>query len=74
MNEIIDNGLAIMLLIGGIYMTLIGFNVIKFKPKKSEDEEKMKLWHQKFDKFFKIGGIIVFLIGIFQLIIHNFLS
>lgn len=73
MNEIIDNGLAIIMLIGGIYMILVGFNVIKFKAKKSEDEEKMKLWPQKFDIFFKIGGIIVLLMGIFQLIIYNFI-
>lgn len=74
MNAIIDNGLAIMALIGGIYIALIGFNVIKFKAKKSEDEEKMNLWHKKFDLFFKIAGIIVFLIGILQLIIYNFIN
>jgi hypothetical protein len=68
MTEIIDKGIAISMLISGIYMTLVGFNIIKLKAKKPEDVEKMKVWHQKFDKFFKIGGITVLIIGIFLLI------
>lgn len=74
MNEIIDNGLAIIMLIGGIYWSLVGFNVIKFKAKTSEDEEKMKLWYKKINPFYKIGGIIVFLMGMLQLIIYNFIN
>ena len=68
MTEIIDKGIAISMLISGIYMTLVGFNIIKLKAKKAEDVEKMKVWHQKFDKFFKIGGITILIIGIFLLI------
>ena len=68
MTEIIDKGIAISMLISGIYMTLVGFNIIKLKAKKAEDVEKMKVWHQKFDKFFKIGGITLLTIGIFLLI------
>lgn len=68
MNEIIEKGIAISMLISGIYMTLIGFNVIKLTPKKAEDVEKIKVWHQKFDKFFKIGGITILIISILLLI------
>ncbi len=68
MTDIIDTGIAVGMLISGSYMTLVGFHIIKLKPKKTEDVARLKVWHKKFDKFFKIAGISVLIIGIFLLI------
>ena len=67
MTETVDLIVAISMLLSGLFITLIGFDIIKFKAKKPEDEERMIEWKKKFGKFFKIGGIVI-LIGVFLLI------
>lgn len=53
----------------GIILTLIGFKVYNpFKGKSTPEKEE--LWYKKFGKFFKIGGIILLVFGIIQLLGH----
>lgn len=53
----------------GIMMTLIGFKV--YNPFKSRKEpEKEKQWYKKFGGFFKIGGILMLVIGLFKTIVN----
>jgi hypothetical protein len=68
MNETIDIIVAICMLLSGLLITLIGFDIIKLKAKIPEDEERMIEWRKKFGKFFKIGGIVILIIGVFLLI------
>ncbi len=68
MTETIDLIVAISMLLSGLFITLIGFNIIKLKPKRPEDEERMIEWRKKFGKFFKIAGIVILIIGVFLLI------
>jgi hypothetical protein len=56
-----------ILIFGGLYAALLGFKVIN--PKK--DNPKMIKWHQKFDKFMKIGGIALMIWGIFNVIVPS---
>lgn len=71
MTETIDTIVAISMLLSGLLITLIGFDIIKLKAKKPEDEERMNVWRKKFGKFFKIGGIVILIIGVFLLIAAN---
>ena len=60
---------SLMILVG-IWFYLIVYDVIKpFK----DDEEKGKIWHEKFDKLFKIGAPIIIICSLF-LIIYEILS
>lgn len=68
MTETIDLIVAISMLLSGLFITLIGFDIIKLKTKKPEGEEKMIVWREKFGKFFKIGGTVILIIGVFLLI------
>ena len=68
MTETIDTIVAISTLVSGLLITLIGFDIIKLKAKKPEDEERMIVWRKKFGKFFKIGGIVILILGILLLI------
>jgi len=68
MTETVDLIVAISMLLSGLFITLIGFDIIKLKAKKPEDEERMIEWRKKFGKFFKIGGIVILIIGFFLLI------
>lgn len=68
MTETIDLIVAISMLLSGLLITLIGFDIIKLKAKKPEDEERMIIWRKKFGMFFKIGGIVILIIGVFLLI------
>ena len=68
MTETIDLIVAISMLLSGLFITLIGFDIIKLKAKKTEDEARMVEWRKKFGKFFKIGGIVILIIGVFLLI------
>lgn len=68
MTETIDLIVAISMLLSGLFITLIGFDIIKLKAKKPEDEARMIEWRKKFGKFFKIGGIVILIIGVFLLI------
>lgn len=68
MKEIIDTIVAISILMSGLLITLIGFDIIKLKAKKPEDEEQMIFWRKKFGKFFKIGGFLILIIGVFLII------
>jgi len=72
MTETVDIIFAISMLIGGLIMTMIGFDIIKLKAKKQEDEERLKIWKIKFGRFFRIGGIVILIIGIFLIIIPDF--
>ena len=59
-----------LMILGGIWFYLLVYDVIKpFK----DDEEKGKIWHEKFDKLFKIVLPIMFLCSAF-LIIYEILS
>jgi hypothetical protein len=68
MTETIDLIVAISMLLSGLFITLIGFDIIKLKAKKTEDEARMVEWRKKFGKFFKIGGIVILIIGVSLLI------
>jgi hypothetical protein len=65
MTEKIDTIVAVSMLLSGLFITLIGFNIIKLKPRKPEDEEKMAIWRKKFSNSFKIGGSLILIIGVF---------
>jgi hypothetical protein len=69
MKETIDTIVAISILLSGLITTLIGFDIIKLKAKKPGDEERMIIWRKKFGKLFKIGGIVMLIIGVFLLIV-----
>ena len=71
MTETIDLIVAISMLLSGLFITLIGFDIIKLKAKKTEDEERMIEWRKKFGKFFKIGGIVILIIGVFLFIVPD---
>ncbi len=71
MTETIDLIVAVSMLLGGLLITLIGFDIIKLKAKKPEDKERMIVWREKFGKFFKIGGIVILVIGVLLLIAPN---
>lgn len=68
MTVTIDTIIAISMLLSGLLITLIGFEIIKLKAKKPEDEARMIVWRKKFGNFFKIGGIGILIIGVFLLI------
>ena len=68
MTVTIDLFVAISMLLSGLLITLIGFHIIKLKAKKPEDAERMIIWREKFGKFFKIGGVVILVIGVFLLI------
>lgn len=68
MTETIDLIVAISMLLSGLLITLIGFDIIKLKTKKYEDEERMIVWRQKFQKFFKFCGAVILIIGVSLLI------
>lgn len=71
MTETIDLVVGICMLLSGLFITLIGFDIIKLKAKKPEDEKRMIEWRKKFGKFFKIGGIVILIIGVFLLIVPD---
>ncbi len=52
-------------LLGGVYGLLFMYRVIPRKPK---DPERLELWHQKFDKLFKILSPLLILFGLWSLI------
>lgn len=59
--------LAIGQIIAGFYMTLVGFKI--YNPFKGKNvPEKEEQWFKKFGTFFKIGGIILTILGIIQLL------
>jgi len=69
MTDIIDLYFAISTSLIGLFITLIGYNVIKLKGKKPEDEERMIIWRKKFGKLFRILGVVMIFIGISLLIL-----
>jgi len=71
MTETIDLIVAISMLLSGLLIAFIGFDIIKLKAKKPEDEERMIEWRRKFGNFFKIGGIVILIIGVFLLIVPD---
>ncbi len=59
-----DGFFALMNILAGFFMLLVGFKAIDlFGPK---NEEKAELFHKKWGAFFKVGGIIVALLGLFR--------
>ena len=53
----------------GIFMTLKGFKILKSSKVKDENEiAKEELWHSKWGTFFKIGGIVMLVGGIIEII------
>jgi len=61
----------IISIIGGIYCSLIAFNVIKLKADKPENKEKMILWEKKYIPLFRILGPTLIILGIAMLILFN---
>ena len=61
----------IISIIGGIYCSLLAFNVIKLKVKKPENKEKMILWEKKYLPLFRFLGPTLIIIGIVMLISFN---
>jgi hypothetical protein len=61
----------IITIIGGIYCSLIAFNVIKLKADKPENKEKMILWEKKYIPLFRILGPTLIILGIAMLILFN---
>ena len=49
----------------GIYGLLIAYRVV---PLKSKDQEKMELWHRKFDKMIKVLSSILIGYGLLNLL------
>jgi hypothetical protein len=58
---------SIVAIFGGIYSTLLGFRKMRSKP---EHHERMELWHKKFGKLAKYGGITLIIIGVFNFVIN----
>jgi hypothetical protein len=56
--------IELIVIFGGIYLTLMAYSVI---PIHSKDPEKAKLWHKKFGKLSKILGPIMVLFGVAKL-------
>jgi len=52
----------------GIFMILKGFKLLKSKAKNEDEIKKEALWQNKWGIFFKIGGIILLLGGILEII------
>lgn len=49
----------------GVIMSIIGFKV--YNPFKNKNTpEKEELWFKKFGTFFKIGGIIMLILGVLK--------
>lgn len=63
MNDTINSIFTISIIGSGLLMTLTGFEAIKLKAKKPEDEKRMIAWRKRFGKFFKTGGIALLIIG-----------
>ena len=61
----------IISIIGGIYCSLIAFNVIKLKADKPENKEKMILWEKKYIPLFRILGPTLTILGIAMLFLFN---
>ena len=61
----------IITIIGGIYCSLIAFNVIKLKADKPENKEKMILWEKKYIPLVRILGPTLIILGIAMLILFN---
>ena len=70
-NNMEETIVAISMLMSGLLIALIGFGIIKLKAKKPEDDEQMISLRKKFGKFFKIGGIMILIIGAFLIIAPN---
>ncbi len=68
MKDIIDIAISIISVIGGIILTLVGFEIIKPKADIRNGEKKLAEWRKSFGIFFKYGGILITFIGIFALI------
>jgi len=52
----------------GIFMILKGFKIFKSKAKDENEIAKEELWQSKWGTFFKIGGIVLLIGGILEII------
>ena len=53
----------------GVFMIIKGFKLLKSSKVKDENEiAKEELWHSKWGNFFKIGGIVLLIAGIIEII------
>ena len=68
MTDTLDIIVAISMLLNGIFITMIGFEIIKLKAKKPEDEDRMIVWRKKWGVYFKIVGIVILILAVFLLI------
>jgi small neutral amino acid transporter SnatA (MarC family) len=67
MLQILPYLYTLIVLSGGIYLTLLGFKIYKPRMKSPEEQEKMNNWHIKFGTFAKYGGIALTLWGVINL-------
>jgi hypothetical protein len=59
---------GILLILGGTFMTLIGFRLINvFKG--LNDAEKVENWYKKYGLLMKIGGIFALIIGLVNILL-----
>ena len=68
MTKTLDIIVAISMLLNGILITLIGFEIIKLNAKKPEDVDRMIVWRKKWVMYFKIGGIVIVILALYLLI------
>lgn len=59
------NWWELIIILGGIYLTLMAYGVVPVFPK---DPERAKLWHKKFGKLSKILGPLMIIWGIVKLL------
>ena len=68
MIHILSYILTFTSILGGIYISLLGFKIITPKKNDSEYQVRITKWHKKFGTFAKIGGIFLVLIGTMNLV------
>lgn len=63
---------AVIWILGGIYISLLAFKVIKHKNNSAEKQEKWNQWHSKFGLIAKVCGILLVVFGVLTLLSSSF--
>lgn len=60
---------GILLTVGGVLMTLVGFKIIDVSRgvKKDVDKEKIDKWFKKYSLLLKIGGLFLLIVGLINI-------
>jgi uncharacterized membrane protein len=66
MNIFFANLDHLIFILIGIYLLLLGYKVLDRKKGNQEEHLKMYKWHEKYDKYIRIAGIALIVIGTFQ--------